>query len=126
MARRDIEMFDLIELYTHWQAGRSQVQLERSLGMDRKTIRKYVAPAVAAGITPDGQPLSAGQWAQRIAEWFPGLDDSGIRVSTWPLIEPYRDQIKVWLDADVTIATIAQRLRDDHFAVLIPDNMNML
>jgi hypothetical protein len=22
MARRDIEMFDLIELYTHWQAGR--------------------------------------------------------------------------------------------------------
>ena|GEM_PF-7121846 len=28
MARRDIEMFDLIELYTHWQAGRSQVQLQ--------------------------------------------------------------------------------------------------
>ena len=36
------------------------------------------------------------------------------RALTWPLIEPHRDQIKTWLDADVTIATIAQRLRDEH------------
>jgi hypothetical protein len=44
MARRGIAMFDLIELYMHWQAARSQVQLWQSLGMDRKTIRKHVAP----------------------------------------------------------------------------------
>ena len=28
------------------------------------------------------------------------------------VIEPQRDRIKAWLDADVTVATIAQRLRD--------------
>lgn len=33
---RGIEMFDPIELYMRWQAARSQVQLWRSLGMDRK------------------------------------------------------------------------------------------
>ena len=33
---------------------------------------------------------------------------------TWPLIDPHRDRIKDWLDDDVTVATIAQRLRDDH------------
>ena len=33
-------MFDLVELFTHWHAGRSQVQLSESLGIDRKTIRK--------------------------------------------------------------------------------------
>ena len=107
-------MFDLIELYMHWQAGRSQAQLWQSLGMDRKTIRKYLAPAITAGIEPGGEPLSAEQWAERIAEWFPGLDDPGARASTWPLIEAHRDRIKGWLDADVTVATIAQRLRDDH------------
>ena len=107
-------MFDLIELYMHWQAGRSQVQLWQSLGMDRKTIHKYLVPAITAGIEPGGEPLSAEQWAERIAEWFPGLDDSGARASTWPLIEAHRDRIKGWLDADVTVATIAQRLRDDH------------
>jgi transposase len=107
-------MFDLIELYMHWQAGRSQVQLWQSLGMDRKTIRKYLAPAMAEGIGAGGDPLSAEQWAERIAKWFPELDDPGVRASTWPLIEPHRDRVKGWLDADVTVATIAQRLRDDH------------
>ncbi|BBX95924.1 hypothetical protein MLAC_47700 [Mycobacterium lacus] len=87
-------MFDLIELYTHWQAGRSQVQLWQSLGMDRKTIRKYLAPAVAEGIGPGGEPLSAEQWAARIAQWFPGLDDRGARASTWPLIDRHSDRIR--------------------------------
>ena len=107
-------MFDLIELYTHWQAGRSQVQLGQSLGMDRKTIRKYLAPAIAEGSGPGAESLTSQQWAERIAEWFPGLDDPGARASTWPQIEPHRDRIKDWLDDDVTVATIAQRLRDDH------------
>lgn len=71
-------------------------------------------PALAEGIEPDGESLSAEQWAERIAEWFPGLDDPGMRAVTWPLIEPHRDRIKGWLDGDVTVATIAQRLRDDH------------
>jgi len=53
-------LFDLIELYTHWHAGRLQVQLWQSLEMDRKTIRKHLAPAVTEGIHPGGEPLTAG------------------------------------------------------------------
>ena len=30
-------MIDLIEMYVHWDAGRSQVQISESLGVDRKT-----------------------------------------------------------------------------------------
>ncbi len=107
-------MFDLIELFTHWHAGRSQVQLSESLGVDRKTIHKYLAPAIADGLEPGGTPMSAEEWAKWIANWFPALDDPGARASTWPLIEPHRERIKGWLDADVTVATIAQRLRDEH------------
>lgn len=43
MARRSILMLDLVELLTHWHAGRSQVRLSESLGIDRKTVRKYTA-----------------------------------------------------------------------------------
>jgi transposase len=114
MARRSIVMFDLVELFTHWHAGRSQVQLSESLGVDRKTIRKYLAPAIAEGIEPGVEPVSAEVWAVRIAKWLPALDDPAARASTWPLIAPHADRIKAWLDADVTVATIAQRLRDDH------------
>jgi hypothetical protein len=30
------------------------------------------------------------------------------------LIAPHHDQVKDWLDDDVTVATIAQRLGDEH------------
>ena len=52
MARRSFDVFDLIELLTHWHAGRSQRQLADSLGIDRKTIAKYLAPAIAESLTP--------------------------------------------------------------------------
>jgi transposase len=117
MARRNIVMLDLVELFAHWHAGRSQVQLSESLGIDRKTIRKYLAPAITAGIEPGGEPLSAEQWAELIGGWFPQLSDPAARALTWPLIAPHRDRVKGWLGADVTVATIAQRLRDDHGVV---------
>jgi hypothetical protein len=107
-------MLDLVELFTHWHAGGSQVQLSASLGVDRKTIRKNLAPAIADGIEPGGEPLGAEQWAELIGGWFPQLSDPAARASTWPLIAPHCDRIKDWLDADVTVATIAQRLRDDY------------
>ena len=42
-------MIDVIEILTHWYAGRSQNEVATSLGVDRKTLRKYTAPAVTAG-----------------------------------------------------------------------------
>ena len=38
-------MIDVIEILIHWYAGRSQNELAASLGVDRKTLRKYTAPA---------------------------------------------------------------------------------
>jgi transposase len=108
-------MFDLVELYTHWQAGRGQREMAASLAIDRKTIRKYVAPAIAEGITPGvTAPLTAGQWAAKAAEWFPALHDPAARAVTWPGIAEHAEKIQEWLAAEVTVATIAQRLRDEH------------
>jgi hypothetical protein len=109
-AGRNILMLDLLGLFTHWCAGRSQVQLPASLGIDRKTVRKYLAPAIADGMQPGGEPLSAGQWTALIGGWFPELGDPAARASTWPLIAPHQDRINDWLDADVAEATIAQTI----------------
>jgi len=43
-------MIDIVEILIHWYAGRSQNELAASLGVDRKTLRKYTTPARAAGI----------------------------------------------------------------------------
>nr|WP_269089051.1 hypothetical protein [Mycobacterium avium] len=32
-------MTDFVEMFRHWNAGRSQVQISEALGIDRKTVR---------------------------------------------------------------------------------------
>ena len=107
-------MIELIELFRHWHGGRSQVQIASALGIDRKTIRKYLAPAVAAGLEPgDGGGFDEGLWRERVAGWFPEVVDASARAWSWPAIAPYREWVEGQLAASVTVATIAQRLRDD-------------
>ena len=56
-------MIDLIEIYVHWFAGRSQVQIVDSLGIDPETVRKYLAPVAAEGLVPGGPPaMSEADW----------------------------------------------------------------
>ncbi len=106
-------MVDVVEILVHWHAGRRIGEVCSSLGVDPKTVRKYTAPAIAAGLVPGGPPLAVEQWAALVEGWFPELRDRTLRQVTWPEIEPHRQQIKDWLGV-VTVSTIHQRLRDDH------------
>lgn len=93
----------------------SKSQIAESLGVDRKTIRKYLAPVAAAGLVPGGPPaMSEADWRDRAAVWFPALVDKGLRQVTWPAIGAHRDYITAQLQAGVTVATIHQRLVDEH------------
>src|ERR1700733_2384147 len=75
MARRTFDVIDVTEILVHWHAGRSLSEMSQSLGVDRKTLRKYVAPAVAAGISPGGPGRSEQEWQELVREWFPELAD---------------------------------------------------
>lgn len=110
-------MTDVSEILVHWYAGRSLSTISTSLGVDRKTIRKYLAPAIAAGMAPGGPPVSAPEWAALIAWWFPALSDTRLRQVTWGQFDGRRDWIVAQLQAGVTAATIHQRLRDEHGVV---------
>ena len=110
MGRRTFDVVDLTELFVHWEAGRSQVQISESLNLDRKTVRKFLAPALAEGLVPGGPPAGELVWAQRIAGWFPGLSDARLRQVTWPAIEVHRDYIVKQLADEVTVSTISSRL----------------
>ena len=54
VARRSWNVTDFVEMFRHWNAGRSQVQIYQALNIDRKTIRKYLAPALAVGCQVKG------------------------------------------------------------------------
>ena len=71
-------MTDFVEMFRHWNAGRSQVQINEALSIDRKTIRKYLAPALAEGLAPCPDEVFDEQlWRARIGRWFPELVDPG-------------------------------------------------
>lgn len=107
-------MTDFVEMFRHWNAGRSQVQIHQALGIDRKTIRKYLGPALAEGLEPaPEEPFDEQLWRERIGQWFPELIDPSVRALTWDQIAVHHEWIAEQLDVPVTVATIAQRLRDD-------------
>ena len=70
-------MVDVTEILQHWYAGRPKVEVARSLGVDAKTVRRYVAPAEAAGMAPGGPPVSEEQWRALARDWFPQLAGTG-------------------------------------------------
>ncbi|GLI03943.1 hypothetical protein Pa4123_92240 [Phytohabitans aurantiacus] len=107
-------MVDVTEIFIHWYAGRSISEVSVSLGVDRKTIRKYLAPAVAAGMAPGGPAMTAQEWAALVTAWFPQLADTRLRQVTWPQIAVHHEYIADQLKLGVTQATIHQRLRDEH------------
>jgi transposase len=113
MARRTFDVRDVTEILVHWYAGRSQSEVATSLGVDRKTIKKYVSAAVAAGIVPGGPPMRVGDWAELVGKWFPQVSDARLRQTTWPQIEQHRDYIAEMLAVGVTKQTIWQRLSDE-------------
>jgi transposase len=113
VARRTFYVIDITEILVHWSAGRSQHEMAASLGVDRKTIRRYTAPAIAAGMRPGGPPRSHEQWGQLVRGWFPELVDTRLRQVTWPDIDKHRDYVVAQLEVDVTASTIHQRLRDE-------------
>ncbi|GAA2350143.1 hypothetical protein [Dactylosporangium salmoneum] len=75
-------MVDITEILIHWYAGRSINEMSVSLGVDRKTIRKYLAPALEAGLRPGGKPVTAAQWAAHVEVWFPQLSNTRLRQVT--------------------------------------------
>jgi transposase len=112
MARRTFTMVDVTEILEHWHAGRPKVEVARSLGVDVKTVRKYVAAAEAAGLEPGGPPVSAERWRAMAREWFPELAGISPRQTSWAEIGRHHDRIGELLGV-VPVSVIWQRLRDE-------------
>ena len=113
MARRAFDVVDVTEILVHWYAA------------GRRTRSR---PA-GRGPQDDPQVHRARRWRpdlRRVARrlrrrsgrrgcgiGFPELADTRLR-QTWPAIERHHEFIAAQLEARVTVATIHQRLRDEH------------
>jgi transposase len=106
-------VIDIVEVLEHWYAGRPKLVVADSLGVDRKTIRKYVAPAEEAGFAPGGPPVTTEEWVLYVRSWFPELVVPELRNPTFAECIRLHEVIKGAL-ATNNLATVYQRLRDEH------------
>ena len=104
-------MRDIVEIYEHWQAGRGLTAIARSLGVDRKTVRKYVNAALAAGITRE-HTLDKQQWRTFVERQFPKALDRAARAPWFVQLEPHEARIREGLACN-RMVTVWQRLRQD-------------
>ena len=106
-------MIDVVEILQHWHAGRPKSVIASSLGVDAKTVRKYVGPAEAAGMSVGGAALSRDEWAALVTGWWPELVDAKARSLTFGVIDAHRQRIAEMLKTNKP-STVFQRLRDEH------------
>jgi transposase len=97
MSFREITMQDISEVLRRWQAGQSARRIAREMGLDRKTVGRYIEEAKAGGIMAE---IAVTEEVARAV---------GKGVQTRPLPPPSqqwlslaqrRDQISTWLECE--------------------------
>jgi hypothetical protein len=112
MTRRTFDVVDVTEISIHWHAGRSQLQLADSLGVDPKTVRSTRRRRSRRGWRPAGRRGRRSDGRSWSGSGSRSWSTPSCGEVSWPEIARYHDVISSQLGA-VTVATIHQRLRDE-------------
>ena len=94
MSYREISMLEIKEVLRRKEAGSSARRIARDMGLDRKTVGRYLSAIAAAGVgdateVDDGVLSGIGQAVQQ----RPAVVPSG----SWQALERERAQIAAWL-----------------------------
>ena len=99
-------MTEIREVLRAWLAGAGLRRVAEQAGVDRKTARRYVEAAVAAGLARDGGPGQltdelVGQVAQVVRPARPGGHGQA-----WEVLEARQVQIQEWVKDGLTVVKI--------------------
>jgi len=118
MAFREVRVFEVREMLRLWLTGKGLRALEPLMGLDRKTVRRYVEAAVTLGLDRDG-----GE--EQLTDVFIGQVVEAVRPhrcdghgEAWRLLGAHHDQITVWVEDDLTAVKMHELL--DRRGVIVP------
>src|SRR5580704_9418324 len=111
MAFREVAVAEIREVLRAWQSGAGLRQVAARAGVDRKTARRYVQAAEAAGLARDGGPGQltdelVGQVAEAVRPARPGGHGQG-----WEQLEGCREQVEAQVEAGVSVVKIGVLLQ---------------
>lgn len=110
MAFREVRVFEVREVLRLWLAGEGLRAVERLVGVNRKTVRRYVTVAEELGLVRDGGEgqLTDVVIAMVIEAVRPHRTDG--HGAAWRLLESQHDQIAAWVADDLTGVKIHELL----------------
>ena len=110
MSYREVTMLEIKEVLRLWCAGSAKKRIAGQLGLDIKTVRRYLRVAQGCGVWPAGDgPLDEGQVAAVVAALQPGWGRQ--RGEDWAVCAGQRVFIASHLQARVRLTKIRKLLR---------------
>src|SRR6266536_1830170 len=106
MVYREVSMIEIREALRAWLAGKSERAVARQAGVDRKTSKRYVTAAVAAGLSREGgeEQLTDELVGQVVSVVRPVRPDG--HGQGWAELEARHEQIAGWADGGVPVVKI--------------------
>jgi transposase len=110
MAFREVSVTEIREVLRLWLRGMGLRPIAEFAGVDRKTVRRYVDAAVAAGLARDGgEGQLSDELLGAVVEAVRPARPRG-RGQAWERCRAERERIKAWLDAGVPVVKIVDLL----------------
>jgi transposase len=106
MVFREVSVIEVREALRAWLAGKSERAVAAQAGVDRKTSKRYVMAAVAAGLSREGgeEQLTDELIGQVVSVVRPVRPDG--HGQGWAELEARREQITAWVSAGVPVVKI--------------------
>jgi len=110
MAYWEVRVVEICLILTLWLRGGGKKSIGLRVGLDPKTVRRYVERATSLGLRRDGgvEQLSDDFLNAMALSLQPGK--SGPRGESWQLCDEHRDKIEDWLNVDKLKLTKVQTL----------------
>ena len=106
MAFREVSVVQVKEALRRWLRGEGERPIAHGVGIDRKTVRRYIAAAIELGVDRSGGEEQLGdeligQVVERVRPHRP--DGHG---EAWRSLLAEEERIKKWLKQDLTVTKI--------------------
>jgi hypothetical protein len=110
MVFREVSVIEIREALRAWLAGKSERAVAAQAGVDRKTSRRYVMAAVAAGLSREGgeEQLTDELIGQVVSVVRPVRPDG--HGQGWAQLEARQEEITAWVKAEVPVVKIGNLL----------------
>ena len=105
---REVRMVEITEVVRLWRAGVPKKRIAARLGLDPKTVRRYVMVAEATGVRVGADPVTEMQLRDVLLALHPG--GGRPRGDDWDRCRAQQDAIRRWLKDGLRLTKIRKLL----------------